>query len=170
MAIKKKKVILMLFVLCCCVGCDQATKEFAQNTLRDSEPLSWCHDLFRLQYAENPGGFLSLGSKLPQPVRFWILLVLPGGFLLLITVWLMVSPPIPQGETFALLLIVGGGVSNLFDRLYRAGKAIDFMNIGVGSVRTGIFNVADVAIMIGIGLLIFFKFYYTLKGLHNQER
>jgi signal peptidase II len=152
-----KKLSLMIFVLCCCVGCDQATKELAQHTLRNSDTISWCHDLFRLQYAENPGGFLSLGSKLPQPVRFWILLVLPGGLLLMITVWLMVSPTIPYREMFALLLIVGGGGSNLFDRLYRAGKAIDFMNIGIGAVRTGIFNVADVAIMIGIGLLILSK-------------
>ncbi len=34
------------------------------------------------------------------------------------------------------------------------GSVIDFLNIGIGPVRTGIFNVADVAIMVGIALLL----------------
>ena len=31
---------------------------------------------------------------------------------------------------------------------------IDFMNVGIGSLRTGIFNVADMAIMLGAGILV----------------
>jgi len=49
-------------------------------------------------------------------------------------------------------MFLAGGVSNLVDRI-AMGRVIDFLNIGVGPVRTGIFNVADVAIMAGIGLL-----------------
>jgi signal peptidase II len=44
-------------------------------------------------------------------------------------------------------------VSNLADRVAR-GSVIDFMNVGVGSVRTGIFNVADAAIMLGVALVV----------------
>ena len=51
-------------------------------------------------------------------------------------------------------LIVGGGFSNLIDRLFHNGAVVDFLNIGIGKVRTGIFNLADVAIMAGIGLLL----------------
>jgi signal peptidase II len=45
-------------------------------------------------------------------------------------------------------LFVAGGISNLFDRVVQ-GSVIDFMHVGVGSVRTGIFNVADLAILLG---------------------
>jgi signal peptidase II len=55
--------------------------------------------------------------------------------------------------TIGLLLFLGGGFSNLIDRV-AMGSVIDFMNLGIGSFRTGIFNVADVAIMAGIAILI----------------
>ena len=51
-------------------------------------------------------------------------------------------------------LIVAGGASNWIDRL-ATGSVIDFMNIGIGPLRTGIFNVADVAILGGVVLLVF---------------
>ena len=50
-------------------------------------------------------------------------------------------------------MVVAGGISNLVDRI-AMGSVIDFLNVGVGPFRTGIFNVADVAIVTGIGLLI----------------
>jgi signal peptidase II len=54
----------------------------------------------------------------------------------------------------AAALIIGGGFSNLLDRLYNDGLVVDFMNAGIGPVRTGIFNLADVAIMAGSGMLV----------------
>ena len=47
----------------------------------------------------------------------------------------------------ALALIVAGGVGNLIDRMTSSGGVvIDFLNLGIGPVRTGVFNVADMAI------------------------
>ncbi len=55
----------------------------------------------------------------------------------------------------SLTLILAGGVGNLIDRVTNDGLVTDFLNIGVGAFRTGIFNVADVAVMTGaLGLLI----------------
>ena len=51
-------------------------------------------------------------------------------------------------------LILAGGASNWVDRVMQ-GSVVDFgINVGVGSLRTGIFNVADVAIMLGVAVLI----------------
>jgi len=47
----------------------------------------------------------------------------------------------------------GGGASNLIDRASR-GHVVDFLNLGVGSLRTGIFNVADVAVLLGAVLIV----------------
>ena len=51
-------------------------------------------------------------------------------------------------------MVLGGGFSNLLDRMLKSGAVADFMNIGIGNVRTGIFNLADVAIMVGAGVLL----------------
>ncbi|HEY9518344.1 MAG TPA: signal peptidase II, partial [Gemmatimonadales bacterium] len=52
-----------------------------------------------------------------------------------------------------LYLILGAGLSNLWDRLLR-GRVIDFLNVGIGPLRTGIFNLADVALMLGLVLIL----------------
>jgi signal peptidase II len=57
-------------------------------------------------------------------------------------------------EVVAVGAIVGGGLGNLWDRI-QLGVVRDFMNVGIGSLRTGIFNVADMAITFGgIALLL----------------
>src|SRR5207249_7753307 len=53
------------------------------------------------------------------------------------------------------LPILGGGLSNLLDRVAYGGYVVDFINLGIGSLRTGIFNAADVAITVGVLLVVF---------------
>ena len=53
----------------------------------------------------------------------------------------------------ALSLAFAGGVSNVLDRITR-GTVVDFMTVGVSHVRTGVFNVADVAILAGICMFV----------------
>ncbi|MBK8276302.1 MAG: signal peptidase II [Nitrospira sp.] len=52
-------------------------------------------------------------------------------------------------------LVLSGGLGNLVDRIINDGRVIDFMNIGIGSLRAGIFNVADVYITVGVVVLVF---------------
>jgi signal peptidase II len=60
----------------------------------------------------------------------------------------------PPLRFVALVLVLAGGVGNQLDRVLQAGLVTDFINLGVGPLRTGIFNVADVAITCGaIGLI-----------------
>lgn len=56
-------------------------------------------------------------------------------------------------STVAWWLVLSGGAGNFEDRLLHHGRVIDFMNLGIGSLRTGIFNVADVCITIGVIVL-----------------
>jgi signal peptidase II len=53
--------------------------------------------------------------------------------------------------------ILGGGLSNIYDRIME-GRVVDFMNMGFGTLRTGIFNVADMSIMLGLFLMVPFLF------------
>jgi signal peptidase II len=72
-------------------------------------------------------------------------------FLLVLFYSVLTSRTMTFFNTVCLSLVLGGGVSNLIDRFFRQnGQVIDFMNMGIGSLRTGVFNVADVFIMFGI--------------------
>ena len=52
-------------------------------------------------------------------------------------------------EKLDAILVMGGGFGNLIDRIYNQGRVVDFMNLGIGSLRTGVFNVADLAVTFG---------------------
>jgi signal peptidase II len=79
--------------------------------------------------------------------------VIVGLFLLGLVVYLLWDKRLTRLQLVAFALLAGGGISNFGDRLFRTqGRVIDFMNMGIGPVRTGVFNVADVAIMVGIAI------------------
>jgi signal peptidase II len=60
-------------------------------------------------------------------------------------------------QTAAYSLIVAGGIGNLVDRIQKQ-TVTDFINMGIGPLRTGIFNVADMAIMAAVFILIYESF------------
>lgn len=144
----------MLTILVLTFGCDQITKSVAQNELTEKPAISFAGDIFRLQYAENNGAFLSMGSNWPESVRFIVLTILPVITLLWIFVYLIWSRNIDSLSFYALALIVGGGASNMVDRVMYDGFVVDFMNIGFGGLRTGIFNFADIFITTGALLIV----------------
>lgn len=103
----------------------------------------------RLTYVENPGAFLGLGSRLPDGARTWLLGVLSAALVIGVTTAALRSPTAGRGDVLALALVAAGGASNLIDRI-AFGSVSDFVNVGVGALRTGIFNGADVAISAGV--------------------
>lgn len=133
---------------------DQWTKILAVEHLRGSAPLVYLGGIFRLDFAINSGAFLSLGAALSPEVRFWVFVVAVGGFLAGATWVLFRDRTLDRPSAFALSIIVGGGVGNLIDRIFRTNHGVvDFLNLGIGDLRTGIFNIADMAIMLGVFLL-----------------
>jgi signal peptidase II len=144
---------VLLLLLATSFGCDQAAKIVAQATLSDSAPISYLNGLVRFEYAENSGAFLSLGSALPASARFFLLEVLVGALLVLGIGLTVFSQRLTLRQKAVLAFAVGGGLGNLIDRVSH-GAVVDFVSLGVGSLRTGIFNLADVAITIGmVGVL-----------------
>jgi len=145
--------VLVLLASLATVGCDRVTKHAAATLLADTQERSFLGDTVRLSYAENTGGFLSLGADLPVERRVIVFTIVTG----LLLVSLAAAAVQRRWEGARLLgaaLIVSGGASNWIDRV-AVGSVVDFMNVGIGPVRTGIFNVADVAIMAGVVLIVF---------------
>lgn len=148
------RLLLLFAVLGVSVGCDQATKQIANATLKGEPMQSFLGDTFRLTWATNSGAFLSLGANLPDGMRFGILTVAVGLLLLGIVVFTATSKKLNSSQVAGYAMIAGGGLSNWVDRARYDGSVVDFMNMGIGGLRTGVFNVADLAILAGIGLLL----------------
>lgn len=132
---------------------DQWTKQLATAHLKNAAWKSWLGDTFRLQYATNEGAFLSLGAQLPPQARYWVLTIGVGGLLLALCWYALTSKKLDLLQVGSYSLIASGGFSNWVDRARFDGSVVDFMNMGLGPLRTGVFNVADLAILVGIGIL-----------------
>ncbi len=152
---RPKRIGLMVAMLLACVGCDQTTKSLARRNLQGRETASFFSDTLRLQYVENSGAFLSLGESLPY--RWRTAAFTFGGAVMLtaVLVYAVLGSRSGPLQIVALSFIAGGGIGNLVDRICYDGHVTDFLNMGIGPIRTGIFNIADVMLMAGMALLLF---------------
>jgi signal peptidase II len=151
---RKIRLLVLLFVLGCTAGCDQTSKHLARAGLGHLGSVTLPGGFGELRLAENPGSFLSLGDSLPEPLRLALFTVGAGACLLGLFAYL-VNTQLGRRSFIGLALIWAGGTSNLIDRITRQGLVTDFMFIRVGPLHTGIFNVADVMVMLGLVVLFF---------------
>ncbi|MEI7542840.1 MAG: signal peptidase II [bacterium] len=163
-----KKILMILFaivVIAVNIGCDQVSKEYARTHFKDKPDISIANHLFVITYAENNGGFLSVGSNIDKSIKPIIMIIVPVIVLALVLIFLFVAKNISTLELFLLCNIVGGGMSNIYDRIIHNGYVTDFLNVGIGNIRTGVFNIADMAILFGLIGLVIIQF--TKKGTPN---
>lgn len=144
----KSRWLFVVPLLMMTVACDQTSKRLAAELLEGLGPTPYMGGSVELLYAENAGAFLGLGARLTETTRFWLFTV--GVSALLVLFLFKLHRAASTMELVGWSLIVGGGLGNLIDRLLYDGRVIDFLRIGVGDVRTGIFNLADAAIMLGL--------------------
>jgi signal peptidase II len=147
------RLCLIFTLLFATVGCDQITKAVARNAISAAGSLHYFNNTLVLTHAENPGAFLSLGADMHNDFRFVIFTLISGLMVLGAMVYLFRQQKLSKWQTIALSLFVAGGFGNLIDRIDR-GSVTDFINLGIGSLRTGIFNIADVAIVAGLLLYV----------------
>ena len=154
--------LVLLIAIGATIGCDRVTKHIAATRLSGTQTRSFLADTVRLDYVENAGAFLGLGAGWPRPVRTALFGL--GNALLLVALALKTMRlRWPRPALLGLALFVAGGASNLMDRI-SSGTVIDFLNVGVGSLRTGIFNVADMAITLGAGIIVVSGYRYDTRG------
>lgn len=154
---RMRRIALVVTLLIACVGCDQTTKSLARSYLQGREASSFFNDMFRLEYAENPGAFLSLGASLPHHLRTAVFTIGSAVMIGAALLYAALASKAKMLQIVALSMICGGGIGNLADRLRYDGYVTDFLNMGIGSIRTGIFNMADVALMTGMTILLLYQ-------------
>jgi signal peptidase II len=125
---------------------DQFTKHWISREMSRGESRSVIGDFFRLTYVHNDGAAfgLDLGGR-------WAFIAVTVVVSLFIIISYSRTEKTPLAR-WALALILGGAIGNLIDRI-RLGEVIDFLQFGIGRLYWPIFNVADIAVSIGVGLL-----------------
>jgi len=148
-----KRLAAFFAVLFAVVAVDQATKVLVRAS--SGPPRMYAHGTLILLHTENTGAFLSLGADLPPWAKSLIFGGVVAVLLVMFTVAVVRGTIHRTGETIASAAVIGGGLGNLLDRALRGGRVTDFLYIQLGSIHTGIFNVADMAITFGVLWLVF---------------
>ena len=144
----RPKIILILAMAAGVVATDLVTKTIVERMFSGEPTVHLLGDTLRVGFVLNTGVFLSLGHALSPTTRFWAFVVGVACVLTLLLVLTLRDARFRAPEVAAVAAIVGGGIGNLVDRV-QIGAVRDFLNVGVGPLRTGIFNVADMAITFG---------------------
>lgn len=140
------------------VALDQLTKIVALAVLVQGEAHRYLGGMVHIQLVENHGAFLGLGSNLPESVRQAIFLVGVSLLLVGLVSWIFLSKKADSQTRMVMSWIAAGGIGNLIDRVLLDGGVTDFLNLGIGSLRTGIFNVADMYITFALAYVVWQSF------------
>ena len=146
----RRRVFLVLLTIVLSIGCDQAAKAMARAHLPATKELSYAGGALRLDLNVNEGASFSFEDFLPEQWRGRTVSVAAALFLGILILFLMAGPRLRPLAVTGLSLFCGGSLSNLLDRVAFGGNVVDFLSLGLGGLRTAIFNVADAAIATGL--------------------
>ncbi len=141
---------------------DQIAKYFVCADLQPLGTVPVVEGVFHWTYAENTGAAFSMLRG--QTV---LLTVLPMAVCLVLA-YLLIRKRVDHPLGFwALVMILGGAVGNLIDRIVR-GFVVDFIDVRI--INFAIFNVADIFVTVGAGLLIVYLifFYGNTEKKHDE--
>lgn len=153
---KNKLILLFLFILFN-VGLDQLSKSIVREKIDYNQNIALIDGYLTLTKVENTGAFLSIGDELPEALRVTLLNLLPILVLAFGFYYLYTQDDLPTPIQIGMCCLLGGGIGNIYDRI-KFGSVTDFLHIDLGFVSTGVFNVADMSIMTGIGILLLQSF------------
>ena len=143
--------MLYIIVIVGVIVLDRIVKTAVANSMNVGDSIPVLGDFFHITYIQNSGAAFSMLQN-----HSTILIILPAAVILIgiivICTGIKKYKPI---FLWALALMCGGGLGNLTDRL-SYGKVIDMFDFGFFPV----FNVADIAVCVGCGLLVVYMIVY----------
>jgi signal peptidase II len=159
------KLLLFLGVAGVVILLDVLTKQWVVQTLIMHEIRPVFGDFFRLTYTHNPGAAFGINIGEHSRLFFLALSIAALGVL----GWMYRSTP--RGDMLrlaALALVCGGAIGNIIDRFRYEAGVVDFIDVGFGTHRFWIFNVADSAVSVGAVLLLI-SFYLEEKREKRED-
>ena len=140
---KKRETLLLVLI----IFLDQLTKGWIESFLDLYESLELIPGFFSLTYARNTGAAWSI---LSGQMTFFI--VLTTVVLIAMMIFMVKTPKESTWTRLSLVLMMGGAIGNFIDRLLFS-YVRDFLDFIIFGYDFPIFNVADISLCIGVGLL-----------------
>ncbi|MBF0498929.1 MAG: signal peptidase II [Candidatus Riflebacteria bacterium] len=149
-ALRAPSVLLYAII---CFGLDRISKYLIQAGVY-SLPIPIVKNFFTLTFVRNPG--VAFGWfpdwRLPPILMAFVMIAI-------ITYYTFQLPANERLTRWSLALLVGGAMGNLYDRVVY-GYVVDFFLFHIGSIDFPVFNVADIAIDVGVALLFIDIFFF----------
>jgi len=144
------KAALFFAILAAVLALDIGTKVAVQNNFVHYQQIDIIGEYVRLTYIYNPGAAFGIEIG-PYSRQIFLVLSIVALTALFGMYWF--TPPTDRVRLSAIALICGGAIGNLIDRIRSSRGVVDFIDVGVGTVRWPVFNVADMAVTIGAIIL-----------------
>jgi signal peptidase II len=133
---------------------DRYTKWLVARDISLHDSITVIKRVFYITHVENRGAAFGLFADSPSEWKIGLLVLFSIVALVIVSALLWKSSHAMTATGVGLSLILGGALGNLWDRVLN-GRVVDFLLVYIGSYQWPAFNVADSAIVVGAGLLVF---------------
>jgi len=133
---------------------DQVTKALVEASIPEHTTVPVIPRFLNLIHTKNAGAAFGLFSDSPATWKTVLLIVVSSALLAIVIGVMWRNQQFRWDTGVGLALILGGALSNLFDRI-RFGRVVDFVDVYFRGYHWPTFNLADSAIVVGAGLLVF---------------
>lgn len=158
MKLQKKYIILIAFSAFL-IAIDQLVKMYVHLHFQLGESIPVIPGFFNITYVRNPGAAFGFLASTHPMFRENFFLIMPPVALIIILVILRSVPEHDNWQIFALSSVFGGAIGNYIDRL-QFRYVIDYLDFHLQEKYTWpAFNVADMAIVGGVMLLMALMFF-----------
>jgi signal peptidase II len=136
------------------IALDRVTKLAIAKKLSMYDSIQVIPGFFRIIHTENRGAAFGMFADSPSPWKVGLLIVFSVIALIIVSTLLWKNSHSLTSTGIGLSLILGGAIGNLWDRVL-SGHVVDFLLFYIRQYQWPAFNMADSAIVIGAGLLVF---------------
>jgi signal peptidase II len=159
-----KSKLLPLVLSAVVIVVDQIVKFIVTKTLPYGRPVQVIDDFLRFVYVQNPNIGFSIGRGLGGGGRFVLARLLPLIVVVVLLIYFLVGKDITRFQRWVLGAVIGGGLGNYVDRIFRKGEVVDFIDFKFyglfGLERWPTFNIADATLVVS-GILLLVSFLFT---------
>ncbi|QTQ13082.1 signal peptidase II [Treponema parvum] len=172
--IKFKQKLIPLVLTAAVFISDQLSKALIVKRIPPfSIGASFLGDFLRIIHVSNPGIAFSVGGSLPSHIRAALFSVMPFFVILLVFIIYFRNNEFSKLQRWCICGVLGGGLGNLFDRIFRSEGVVDFIDVKFyglfGMERWPTFNVADSAVVV-CGAILIFSFVYAIKKENPEDK
>lgn len=165
--------LVWILVIAAVVILDQVSKIIMMNVIPADEPIVLIEGFLRLSQVQNTGAAFGMFSAENER---WIFIVISIIGIAALIFYLFKFRPKSKWACAAISMIIGGGIGNMIDRLFRVGvvggeeRHYVFDFIDFYGIWPYVFNVADAFVCIGAGILIIWCVYSLIVDIKNDKK